>query len=1058
MAVDKPDLVSEYLKNRGLVQVHLDSFNHFVRTKIKSIVKEKIIKHDKFPEVYLRYNDVFISEPLIMRNGVTDLLDPQRCRLSDHSYSASIYAKIEYKNGGNQSIQKMNQFLIGRLPIMLKSCCCVLNGKGEEELVRYGECPLDPGGYFIVKGAEKVILMHELPAENNIVVETYQKGRRDVFYNFLRLIARIVSVYWRMGSCCEVQRAQFHLSYMVYLCLIGEWDLVLSMQASVTSLFQTGTTNIIRLEKEMIYLYLNEFTTKVPIIIVLKAMGMEDNEEFVRMIGSHKKYKILLEPSILESEKEGVHTRTQAVNFLRRKVKNPRFNTLEKILQEKFLAKVPLEHKNDLRPKCIHVALMLRRMFKVILDEDTLDDKDYVGNKRLALSGPLLSSLFEDLFQSMNERAHKAIGVHLNKKTKTSPPFDITQHVHAHNITIGLETALSTGNWKLKSGMNLKGVSQVLSRLSYIATMGHMTRIAPVFEKSIHVTDPRALHPSQWGMFCPCDTPVGESCGLVKNLALMAHVTVGEEDTGPLMVQRGVRNFQSFLKEGLIEYLDVNEENDALIASHEEVAKEETTHIEIESFTMFGVVAGLIPYPHHNHSSRIMYQCSIGKQAMGNIAYNQLCRFDNLMHLLVYPQRPLLTTRTIKMVSYDKLGAGQNAIVAVMSYSGYNTGDAIVMNKSSLDRGFGRCIVMKKLVALKKDPRHYNPDRLVRPRRDGSDAKQTQILDDDGLVSPGEIIRDGDIYINKQSPINPKSLSKLNRHYKWSKQTYKGIEGDTAVVDRVALCTDEDGNLCIKYMIRSTRRPEVGDMFSSRHGQKGVCGAIFQQEDLPFSECGVCPDLIINPHGFPGHMTVGTMIELLGSKAGSCCTKFHYGSAFGERSGHADNVEAIGETLVKHGFSYDGKDFLYSGITGEPLQAYIFMGPIYYQKLKHMVIDKMHARGNGPRTILTRQPTQGKSRNGGLRVGEMDRDCLIAFGASMLIQERLMLSSDPYEIQVCQKCGLIGYYSEKLKTGMCSMCKNGKNMSTITIPYACKLLIQELQSMNIVPCLRLKEA
>lgn len=337
-----------------------------------------------------------------------------------------------------------------------------------------------------------------------------------------------------------------------------------------------------------------------------------------------------------------------------------------------------------------------------------------------------------------------------------------------------------------------------------------------------------------------------------------------------------------------------------------------------------------------------------------------------------------------------------------------------------------------------------------------------KILDYDGLAAPGQIIRHLDILLNKESPTvtrgpvaSPMGLP--DSAYKASREIYKGSEGETAVVDRVALCSDRNNNLCIKFMIRHTRRPEVGDKFSSRHGQKGVCGTIVQQEDFPFSERGICPDLIMNPHGFPSRMTVGKMIELLGSKAGVSCGRFHYGSAFGEPSGHADKVEAISETLVNHGFSYNGKDFIYSGITGEPLQAYIFMGPIYYQKLKHMVLDKMNARGNGPRVLLTRQPTEGRSRSGGLRVGEMERDCLIAYGASMLIYERLMISSDPFEVQVCRKCGLLGYYNFNLNTGFCTMCKSGEKMSTMKLPYACKLLFQELQSMNIVPRLKLAE-
>lgn len=296
-----------------------------------------------------------------------------------------------------------------------------------------------------------------------------------------------------------------------------------------------------------------------------------------------------------------------------------------------------------------------------------------------------------------------------------------------------------------------------------------------------------------------------------------------------------------------------------------------------------------------------------------------------------------------------------------------------------------------------------------------------------------------------------------DKDYTTSHASYRGPEGETAGVDRVMLYTDKDGRMCIKLMIRHVRRPEVGDKFSSRHGQKGVVGTIVQQEDFPFSERGICPDLIMNPHGFPSRMTVGKMIELLGGKAGVSSGRFHYGSAFGEPSGHADKVDDISRTLVEHGFNYSGKDLLYSGISGKPLQAYIFMGPIYYQKLKHMVLDKMHSRASGPRTTLTRQPTQGKSRDGGLRIGEMERDCLVAYGASMLIYERMMLSSDSYEAQVCGKCGLLGYYNYKLKKSFCSMCKNGDNMSALKLPYACKLLFQELQSINVVPQLKLAD-
>ncbi|XP_059456105.1 DNA-directed RNA polymerase III subunit 2 isoform X1 [Corylus avellana] len=1121
-AVDKFQLVPEFLKVRGLVKQHLDSFNYFVNIGIKKIVRaNNRIVSSVDPDIYLEFKDVKIGDPSMPGDGMEDTISPQKCRLSDRTYYAPIKVDVEYKTQGSDT-QKTSKkdVIIGRMPIMLRSCRCVLYGQDEAELAKLGECPLDPGGYFIIKGTEKVLLIQEQLSKNRIIIDTDKKG---------------------------------------------------NINASVTSSTEERKSKtVILMEKGKMYLQLNQFTKKVPIMVVMKAMGMESDQEVVQMIGRDPRYSVLLLPSIEECARHGVYTKQQAIELIESWVKKSTYSgaSSEKegrglsILRYIFLSNVPVRQDN-FRAKCIYVAVMLRRMIDAILNKDTLDDKDYVGNKRLELSGQLISLLFEDLFKSMIEEAKKRMDMNLARLSRSSR-FDPLQYILGRSISDGLERTLSTGNFNVKRfRMERKGMTQPLSRLSFIGTLGHMTRISPQFEKSRKVSGPRALQPSQWGMLCPCDTPEGEACGLVKNLALMTHVTTDEEE-GPLIslcyclgvedlellsgeelhtqnsflvifnglilgkhrrpqrfasamrklrragkigefvsvfvnekqrcvyiasdggrvcrplviadkgISRikehhmkelvdGVRTFDDFLRDGLIEYLDVNEQNNALIALYEGEATPETTHIEIEPLTILGVIAGLIPYPHHNQSPRNTYQCAMGKQAMGNIAYNQFCRMDTLLYLLVYPQRPLLTTKTIELVGYDKLGAGQNATVAVMSYSGYDIEDAIVMNKSSLDRGFGRCIVMKRLTALTQRYENNTEDRIIRPNREGDNAGKMQILDDDGIAAPGEIIRKDDIYINKQSPIDTRgamvSHAELaDRAYRPSYQTYKGIEGESCVVDRVALFNDRNNNLSIKFSIRQTRRPEVGDKFSSRHGQKGVCGTIIQQEDFPFSERGICPDLIMNPHGFPSRMTVGKMIELLGGKAGVSCGRFHYGSAFGEPSGHADTVEAISEVLVDKGFSYNGKDFLYSGITGCPLQAYIFMGPIYYQKLKHMVLDKIHARGNGPRLMLTRQPTEGRAREGGLRVGEMERDCLIAYGASMLIFERLMISSDPFEVQVCRQCGLLGYYNHKLKTGICSSCKNGDNISTMKLPYACKLLLQELQSMNIVPRLKLAEA
>ncbi|TXG71432.1 hypothetical protein EZV62_000011 [Acer yangbiense] len=1154
-SVDKYRLLPEFLKVRGLVKQHLDSFNYFVTTGIKKIVRanDRLVSAVN-PSIYIWFKDVRIGQPSISRDGINEKITPQMCRLSDLTYAAPITVDIEYTTLGShpEKIMQRKDVTIGRMPIMLRSCCCILYGKDEAELARIGECPLDPGGYFIIKGTEKVLLIQEQLSKNRIIIDTDKKGK-NLKEEEMRKLADLVGskdkTLWRFAMMALfwivwMEKAKIKLygvspvsEEVPFFFINLNWEDI-GINASVTSNTElVKSKTVIQMEKGKVYLILNQFVNKVhvlhnffiPIMVVLKAMGMESDQEVVQMLGRDPRFSALLLPSIEDCASLDIYTQEKASEYLEGKVN---YSSTERralaILRDVFLANVPVS-KNNFRPKCLYVGVMLRRMMEAMLNKDAMDDKDYVGNKRLELSGQLVSLLFEDLFKTMITESQNTIDIILKKPNKASR-FDPTPSIKKNIIFEGLERTLSTGNFDVKRfKMHRKGMTQVLQRLSFIGSLGHMTRISPQFEKSRKVSGPRALQPSQWGMLCPCDTPEGEACGLVKNLALMTHVTTDEEG-GPLIslcyclgvedlellsaeelhtpnsflvifnglilgkhrrpqhfastirklrragkigefvsifahekqrcvyiasdggrvcrplviadkgisrikehhmkeLSDGVRTFDDFLSDGLIEYLDVNEENNALIALYEGEATHDATHIEIEPFTILGVCAGLIPYPHHNQSPRNTYQLS---------------RMDTLLYLLVYPQRPLLTTRTIELVGYDKLGAGQNATVAVMSYSGYDIEDAIVMNKASLDRGFGRCIVMKKESAIiQKEYKNKTVDRMLRPNRTGPDAEKMQILDDDGIASPGEIIRPKDIYVNKESPLvtEGQELSvdeRRNCIYRPAKSTYKGPEGETCVVDRVALCSDKDGNRRIKFIIRQTRRPEVGDKFSSRHGQKGVCGTIIQQEDFPFSERGICPDLIMNPHGFPSRMTVGKMIELLGGKAGVSCGRFHYGSAFGEPSGHADRVEAISETLVKHGFSYSGKDFIYSGITGSPLQAYIFMGPIYYQKLKHMVLDKMHARG--------------------LRVGEMERDCLIAYGASNLIFERLMLSSDPFDVQVCRVCGLMGYYNHKLKVGICSTCKNGDNISTMKLPYACKLLFQELQSMNIIPRLKLAEA
>ncbi|AJU02406.1 CPA_1a_G0051420.mRNA.1.CDS.1 [Saccharomyces cerevisiae] len=1105
-AQDKWHLLPAFLKVKGLVKQHLDSFNYFVDTDLKKIIKaNQLILSDVDPEFYLKYVDIRVGKK--SSSSTKDYLTPpHECRLRDMTYSAPIYVDIEYTRGRNIIMHKDVE--IGRMPIMLRSNKCILYDADESKMAKLNECPLDPGGYFIVNGTEKVILVQEQLSKNRIIVEADEKKG--------------------------------------------------IVQASVTSSTHERKSKTYVITKNgKIYLKHNSIAEEIPIAIVLKACGILSDLEIMQLVcGNDSSYQDIFAVNLEESSKLGIYTQQQALEYIGAKVKTMRRQKLT-ILQEgiEAIATTVIAHLTvealDFREKALYIAMMTRRVVMAMYNPKMIDDRDYVGNKRLELAGQLISLLFEDLFKKFNNDFKLSIDKVL-KKPNRAMEYDalLSINVHSNNITSGLNRAISTGNWSLKRfKMERAGVTHVLSRLSYISALGMMTRISSQFEKSRKVSGPRALQPSQFGMLCTADTPEGEACGLVKNLALMTHITTDDEEepikklcyvlgveditlidsaslhlnygvylngtligsirfptkfvtqfrhlrrTGkvsefisiysnshqmavhiatdggricrPLIIVSdgqsrvkdihlrklldGELDFDDFLKLGLVEYLDVNEENDSYIALYEKDIVPSMTHLEIEPFTILGAVAGLIPYPHHNQSPRNTYQCAMGKQAIGAIAYNQFKRIDTLLYLMTYPQQPMVKTKTIELIDYDKLPAGQNATVAVMSYSGYDIEDALVLNKSSIDRGFGRCETRRKTTTVLKRYANHTQDIIggMRVDENGDPIWQHQSLGPDGLGEVGMKVQSGQIYINKSVPTNSADAPNPNNvnvqtQYREAPVIYRGPE--PSHIDQVMMSVSDNDQALIKVLLRQNRRPELGDKFSSRHGQKGVCGIIVKQEDMPFNDQGIVPDIIMNPHGFPSRMTVGKMIELISGKAGVLNGTLEYGTCFG-----GSKLEDMSKILVDQGFNYSGKDMLYSGITGECLQAYIFFGPIYYQKLKHMVLDKMHARARGPRAVLTRQPTEGRSRDGGLRLGEMERDCVIAYGASQLLLERLMISSDAFEVDVCDKCGLMGY------SGWCTTCKSAENIIKMTIPYAAKLLFQELLSMNIAPRLRLED-
>lgn len=1154
-------VIKSYFRSEGLVRQQINSFDDFVQTTIPDIVDQAqdieltpepqhnpSAKHaDQYGDAVdgqqgmqiISFGGIHVSRPTHNEMAEVQEMYPNEARLRNLTYSGHLYVDVTKKQYAYDSVvgddvvqseETYNLVQLGRVPVMVRSQYCHLHESmaSEKERSDLGECTFDEGGYFIINGSEKVLIAQEKMSHNHVYI--FEKTQHK--YSHVAEVRSVVESGARSTSTCYV--------------------------------------NMLAKRKNYIRATIPYIRQDIPVVMVFRALGVTADKDILEHIVYNFRDTRMLE--LLRASLEEamvIQSREVALDYIGTRgsaigvAKEKRLTYARDVLQKELLPHVGTQ-ENIEHVKAYFLGYIVHRMLECKLGRRPDDDRDHYANKRLDLAGPLMGTLFRNLFKKVSDDCRKT----LQQAADKGEEYPVKLAIRSKTITNGLRYALATGNWvgDSKQVSAKTGVAQVLNRLTFSSSLSHLRRLNTPIGRDGKLAKPRQLHNTHWGYICPAETPEGQACGLVKNLALMSTISVGtptrsvielleewglqdlaEENPANMPhatkvfvngnwvgIHRAVQSVEDSLREfrrsdlpidkevsvthdhvhkelriwtdagrvlrplyvvdqtpgnelqlmltkediaelkefdvtnvgwadlvekGVVEYLDCEEEESRMIAmdlatliqarASDDVKTKQYTHLEIHPSMILGVCGSIIPFPDHNQSPRNTYQAAMGKQAMGVYISNFQLRMDRAAHVLFYPQKPLVRTRAMEFLKFAELPAGINAVVAIACYSGYNQEDSVIMNQSAIDRGLFRSMYFRTYSDEEKHEGSRTNHTMERPTREtttGMNQGNYDKLDEDGLIVPGARVSGGDVIIGKTEPLVMGGDEGLQiRATKRDVSTLLRAT-ETGIVDKVLVTTNSDDNKFVQVRVRSVRIPQIGDKFSSRHGQKGTIGITYRQEDMPFTREGICPDIIVNPHAIPSRMTIGQLAECLYGKVASL------DGGFGDATPFTDlKVDDLSQRLHRLGYQKCGNEVMYNGHTGKQLEAQIFIGPTYYQRLKHMVDDKIHSRARGQVSVLTKQPLEGRARDGGLRFGEMERDCMISHGAAQFLKERLFDLSDRYNVHVCDQCGMIAIANLKKNTFECKSCRNKTQISQINIPYAAKLMFQELMSMAIAP-------
>lgn len=1170
--IEEPySIIESYFKGQHLyrlVRHQIESYNHFINFQAQKTIQmfnPVVIRseNDYVPENNQYLLEVFISfenfkmyPPQIHENnGATKMMLPQEAKLRNFTYASTMTVdldiqyvirnteKMDSPKIINKKIPKIN---IGKMPIMIKSSICALTQNSHISHLLTEECPMDSGGYFIIKGSEKTVLGQERAAENRVYCFDGKNTTKWSYYAEIKSVPDF--------KC--ISPKQFEV-----------------LIANKNNGYGNG-----------IYCNIPRVKNSIELFTLFRAFGVISDKDICNYIVLDEKdegtSKILhyLQSSIIDANK--YLTQDEAIKHITSSVMYTPIN-MDKETGAKKKKEFTIEilnndifpHCKTLKQKLYFLGYMTGQLIKTALGWRKVDDRDSYVNKRIELTGTLINNLFRNYFNKMVKELIKQVIKEINNGSwRSSEDYEniinmtnIYKIIKSTTIENGITRALATGDFSIKQANTTKvGVAQVLNRLTYGSGMSHLRRINTPLEKSGELIAPRKLHNTTWGFLCPAETPEGQSIGVVKTISYMSHITIpteslslyeyvkpyiiGVDDTTSYELNDKVKVFingawigvssdpnylytemknkkykgiiniytsiifdyknaeiricndggrltrpvlrvkdgksiitkdiieklsdneltwndlliSSFLPESVIEYIDPDEQNFALIymKSKGDFIKhhpKQYTHSEIHPSTIFGVLASCTPFPDHNQAPRNTYQSAMAKQAVGVYATNYDKRMDKTAYVLTYPSRPLVDTRIMNFIHLNKVPSGCQIHVAIMTHTGYNQEDSVLINSGSIDRGLFSATIYH---TERDEDNNIIRDEIIRCKPDRTKTKGIKLgnydkLNEYGFIPENTLVENRDVIIAKIIPIK----ENRNDHTKVIKYEDQSVVYSTAeetYIDKNYTGRNGDGYNFAKVRLRNFRKPVYGDKFSSRHGQKGTCGNIIPECDMPFTKDGLKPDIIINPHAIPSRMTIGQLKETLLGKVLLELGLFGDGTSFGDL-----DVSTIAEELQKLNYESYGNEIMYDGLTGEQLETSIFIGPVFYQRLKHMVNDKVHSRATGPMVNLTHQPLEGRSRAGGLRVGEMERDVLISHGATRFCKERLFEVSDKYTVNVCKKCGMMAIYNDgnretfntksDFTIHQCRTCDNTTDFATVDMPYANKLLFQELQTINIVP-------